>query len=197
MVLGLTGKYCAGKNLAGEILGEMGFHVIDVDKLGHRALEDSHDALRERFGNEVITSEGKVDRRAVGSIVFKDRKALADLEAIVHPSMCRMVREEVENCRDRGVVINAAILFKMGLHSDCDGVIWIDAPLISRLKRGLKRDSLGFFRTIERIFAQRQLIPQHWKNHVDIYTIRNSGDRSVLKELISGGISYFDSKLRS
>ena len=87
MVVGLTGKYCAGKNEAARVFAERGFRVVDVDRLGHQALEASRDEIAARFGPGVMDPHGGVDRKKLGKLVFGDRKKLRDLEDIVHPLM--------------------------------------------------------------------------------------------------------------
>ena len=91
MLLGLTGGYCVGKNAVAAILEKRGWTCIDVDALGHEAVELARDAIVARFGTGVIGSDGRVDRKAVARIVFADPAALADQEAIVHPVAIRLL----------------------------------------------------------------------------------------------------------
>ena len=87
IVVGLTGKYCAGKNLVSSRFEHRGIPVLDVDKLGHDAIKSSHDILLKCFGTGIVGQSGEVDRKRLGAIVFSDAAQLARLEAIVHPKM--------------------------------------------------------------------------------------------------------------
>lgn len=174
MILGITGKYCSGKNHISSILEKKGYHIIDVDKLGHSALKQEEERVISRFGREILTEGGQIDRKKLGSIVFSDPEALRDLEALIHPVMVEAARVEAEQLRSSGVVINAAILFKMQLHRLCDLVIWVEAPLLERFFRALKRDDQDIRKILSRIWAQRGLRSQLFKDSVDIYKVRNS-----------------------
>ena len=73
MIIGLTGKICAGKDTFASLLPEDRFAVIDVDALGHEALAENKDKVAEAFGADVIRSDGTVDRKKLGAIVFSDK----------------------------------------------------------------------------------------------------------------------------
>lgn len=186
MVVGVTGKYCAGKNAVSQILEGQGYRPIDVDRLGHRALEEKRERVIERFGAGIVDADGRIDRRALGAIVFADPKALRTLEETIHPAMVGYVREEIEGGEGRGFVINAAILFHMGLHPLCDRILWVDAPFFLRLRRALRRDKLPVHQILRRMWSQRKLSPQPYRNLVDIYTVRNSGNIQKLSASVLG-----------
>ncbi|MFP4484640.1 MAG: dephospho-CoA kinase [Spirochaetota bacterium] len=224
MIVGVAGKYCAGKNTVSHILENHGYRVIDVDTLGHRALEERKDAIAERFGPGVLKSTEEeptggaaaapesapgagsngalsvdrsgdsaradrsrptarlthVDRRALGARVFGNDRARRDLEAIVHPVMVRWVRDFVRDLAGAPGVINAALLFPMGLHKECDRVIWVTAPLPTRILRARARDGLGVVEILRRFRAQRRLLPQQSSRDVEIHTVENRGSSEVL-----------------
>ena len=69
MIIGLTGTSCSGKNLVAETMEKKGFFVVDEDKLGHVALDMNQERLVDVFGPDILT-DGKVDRRKLGPIVF-------------------------------------------------------------------------------------------------------------------------------
>lgn len=184
MVVGVSGKYCAGKSTVADLLeAEWGFLQIDVDALGHQALERRRDEVLSRFGSGIVV-DGRIDRRRLGGIVFGNPQALADLESIVHPEMIAMVEETIRREAERDVVVNAAILFKMGLDRLCDTVIWVEAPVLRRIFRARRRDRLPFLQILKRLNAQRGMKPQSSRGDVDIHTVRNSGNLEALKRRI-------------
>ena len=185
MVAGVTGKYCAGKSILAKILtDEYGFLEIDVDKLGHRALEEKSAEIAAAFGNEVADG-GRIDRRKLGDIVFSDRRALERLEAIVHPAMRAWVVEFIDAHPESDITVNAAVLFTMGLEKLCDLVIVVGAPLFARIRRARSRDSLGLLQIIRRFASQRNMRLQSPAEDVDIYTVYNDGDRTALAGRVS------------
>jgi dephospho-CoA kinase len=174
LLLGLTGPYCAGKNFAGGILAEKGFAVLDVDKLGHVALENQKDAVAARFGNGVLGADGRIDRRALGAFVFGKPRELAALEDIVHPEVNRLTLEWMEPRRNSDCVINAALLHKSGAFTMLDAVIFIRAPYIARMLRARRRDGLPF-REIRRRFNSQRFDVYYSGEKTDIYYINNCG----------------------
>ena len=82
MIIGLTGKSCAGKDTVASMLSADRFSVIDVDALGHVALEANHGRLREAFGDSIFRPDGTVDRKILGPIVFSDPSKLGLLDSI-------------------------------------------------------------------------------------------------------------------
>lgn len=178
LILGLAGPYCAGKSSAAEILTTWGYEEIDVDALGHSAREVRRAEVLRRFGT--------VDRRELGSIVFSDPRALQDLEEILHPWMRSEAERRVKAVVERNGLglVNAALLFPMGLQAVCDAVLWIDAPPLLRFFRARKRDGTGIKQFIERMHAQRKLYPQKDREDVDIITIVNLGSRRRLEKLL-------------
>jgi dephospho-CoA kinase len=179
-LIGLTGGYCAGKNLVGSMLEKRGFLVIDVDKLGHAALEQAKDEVARVFGPDAITPEGNVDRRALGRLVFGKPKDLAKLEAIVHPIAIRMTDEIVEKHPERTIVVNAALLYRMPITTRCDFILVVKAPFLLRALRGMNRDRLSFAQVLSRMARQRTLRPQRSQEFVDRYTIGNWGNPARL-----------------
>jgi dephospho-CoA kinase len=181
MVVGVAGKYCAGKSTAAQILAEAGYRIIDVDRLGHEALSRRVQDVRRTFGDEYITAEGAVDRKRLGGLVFTDKTALRRLERIVHPEMVEMVRERLAadragtGNRSPRTVVNAALLFPMGLDSLCSAVVWVRAPLLTRLRRARRRDGLPVTDILKRFWVQRELEPQPSRSNVDIHTVENRG----------------------
>jgi dephospho-CoA kinase len=163
MIIGLTGGYCAGKNAVADILAKEGWACIDVDKLGHEAIEMGRDSIVRRFGTAVLAGDGRLDRRALARIVFSDRAALADQEAIVHPIAIRLLDEAVTRLeaaaraagREPRICVNAALLHRTERIAACDSVIEVRASLPVRVARGMRRDGTGVLATLRRITRQR------------------------------------------
>ena len=175
MIIGIAGKYCSGKNVIAGFIREYGFMVIDVDAIGHTVLEREREKIISAFGMSVVDETGNVDRAKLGELIFGNRRNRAVLESILHPAMVKEVKEIISKSGGN-IVINAAILFRMGLHQLCDFVICVKAPFIIRLVRALKRDKLPVFHALKRLFDQRRICPKSGRYQVDIYNVRNSGN---------------------
>lgn len=149
MVIGITGKYCSGKSIACKVFGEHGYRIIDVDRLGHEALEIKKDEVIRAFGKEIIGGDN-IDRKKLGKIVFKDLEARKKLEAIVHPYMIKRVRSMVGD----KTVINAALLIEMCLFVLCDFVIAVETREEISIERGVLRDGITREEAADRFKAQ-------------------------------------------
>jgi dephospho-CoA kinase len=174
MVVGVTGGYCSGKTLACSVFEASGFSSIDVDCIGHEVLEEMKDNVAREFG-ETVLKEGRVDRKALGTAVFRSPEKKSKLEEILHPSMIRIVEKRVRGGRDS--VINAALLIEMRLHRLCDFVIALQTDEEVVVQRGMKRDGISREEVLLRIGSQ---IPIKEKLQYVDKVIDNSGTVSEL-----------------
>jgi len=113
-------------------LAEHGAIVIDYDQLAREAVEPGTAALAaitERFGADVIAADGTLDRPALGSVVFGDDAARADLESITHPAIFELVAAAESAVPDDGVVVHDhPLLVEKGMTAFCDLVVVVDVP---------------------------------------------------------------------
>ncbi|HVO40484.1 MAG TPA: dephospho-CoA kinase [Spirochaetia bacterium] len=183
MVLGLTGRYCAGKDTAARALAARGYRVIDADALAHDALAEQAEKVFAAFGQGVQAPGGGVDRRALGRIVFGDDAARERLEAIIHPPVVQKIKQMLAAPGD--AVINAPLLHKAGLHALCNAVLFVRAPALIRLIRAMRRDSLSLRDAIARLSSQRDVRPQSNGPAVDTYNVPNWGSARALERRIA------------
>jgi dephospho-CoA kinase len=140
LVIGLTGGVGAGKSEVARLLGEHGFRVIDSDKEAKAALDrpEVREELVKWWGEQVLRSDGTIDRRAVANIVFSDEAERTRLEQLVHP----LVKADRAAFVDRaaregkkGVVVDAPLLLEAGSDKECDVVVFVDSTPELRLAR--------------------------------------------------------------
>ncbi|MFW5826647.1 MAG: dephospho-CoA kinase [Alkalispirochaeta sp.] len=193
-VIGVAGKCCAGKDMVTGWLLEHGRREINVDRIGHEALAAEHPRIVATFGREIVDDRGTIDRRKLGRIVFADRDQLHRLERIVHPWMRERVRRDIEEWRgssssdgsggdgpgERGLVINAALLFSMELDTLCDAVLLVRAPLWQRFQRARRRDDLSLPQILRRLWTQRGLDAQALSSPAETITVENGRTPEVL-----------------
>lgn len=141
--VGLTGGIGSGKSTVSALLAEHGAVVIDYDQLARDVVavgSPTLDVIAERFGAEILSSDGSLDRPALGSIVFGDPQALGDLNAITHPAIRELA---VTRERDAGtdsdsaavVVHDNPLLIEMGAAASCDVVVVVDVPVEVQVDR--------------------------------------------------------------
>jgi dephospho-CoA kinase len=195
VVLGLTGKYCSGKNMAGRVFTDRGWYELDVDRFGHDALTEKTAQVVRVFGEVVLSVDGSIDRKRLGSIVFNNKAYLRRLESIIHPEMADRCKQEINSNKNRNILINAAILHHMGLNGLCDSVLWVESDLFTRISRARARDSISLIQILKRIYGQRKLDAKYWVEDVDIHIIRNMGTRVSLETEINTLIDMFEERV--
>jgi len=166
IVIGLTGNIATGKSTVAALLAELGAHVIDADRVAHRAMAPggpAYQAVLDAFGTDLVRPDGSIDRRRLGQIVFGDPAALARLEAIVHPAVFDLVRAEIERIAanwqgdepEPVVVIEAIKLLEAGMSVTlCDQVWVVTAPPTQQLRRLVKQRGLSEAEARQRMAVQ-------------------------------------------
>ncbi|WP_461766454.1 dephospho-CoA kinase [Pseudothermotoga sp.] len=188
LVVGLTGRTGSGKSTVANMLKQFGASVIDVDKIGHEVLQDESvkEELRQLFGSEIFSGD-EIDRVKLGRIVFDDEEKLKALEKIVHPLIRERVSKRLESMSGV-VVLDAAILKRIGLDKLCDAIITVkcdDEKIIERLRaKGLTEVEIK-----KRLFAQRDISEEGFivENDSDIESLREKVIH-IYKQLLKGGV---------
>ena len=175
MIIGLTGKYCAGKNHAADLLEKRGIPVLDVDKLGYQVLESEKEAIFAQFGDELKKSDGSLDRRLLGRIVFGNPEKLAILEGIVHPPVNRLTSEWITAQKGVPCAINAALLHRSTAFNSLNCIIVVSAPFLTRFFRAKLRDRLPWREILRRFASQKDFNAQYLSINAEIYKVENSG----------------------
>ena len=148
-LIGLAGGVASGKSLIAEQLRRVGAAVISADKLAHEVLkyEEVKREARRRWGDGIFNADGQIDRVALAKIVFgpppDGPRELEILEQLTHPEVGRLAREEIERLnREKAcaaIVLDVPLLIEAGWNKFCDKIIFVDAPLQTRMKRALAR----------------------------------------------------------
>jgi dephospho-CoA kinase len=180
-IIGLTGTYCAGKNHAAALLEKRGLPVLDVDKLGHQALETGKEAVFARFGADLKNPDGTVNRRLLGERVFENPVEMAALQDLVHPAANRLTEDWLAS-QSGNCVVNAALLHKSSAFCRLDFIILIEAPFFTRLLRARQRDRLPLPLLLRRFASQKDFYPQYLSGKADIYKVGNPGFFCLLLE---------------
>ena len=127
LIIGLTGNIASGKSAVMRLAAEQGALTIDADKIVHELMDHDPDiqaAIAVAFGSEVRREDGRINRRALGQIVFNDLAALQDLEAMLHPAVRVVVAERISASPSAIVFIEAIKLLEGDLAKACHQ-IWV------------------------------------------------------------------------
>ena len=147
-VIGITGQTGAGKTTALKEIERLGGCVLDADAVYHQLLEKDaalRDELQARFG-PLEDGTGRIDRKKLGNVVFRDADALADLNAIAHRYVGqeldrRLARAEQEGCPL--AAIDAIALLESGAGKRCCATVAVTAPPEVRIRRIMAREGIS------------------------------------------------------
>lgn len=180
----VTGGIGAGKSEVCSCLSSAGIPVYDSDSRT-KALYDENpglvEALEKEFGTTLRNADGKLDRCRLAQIIFSDSGKLFRLESVVHPAVYEdFVRwRETMAQENRIVVMESAIFLDKPLfHPLADVVMYVDAPVETRVGRIIARDGCTKDEALLRMANQKQD-----RTSVD-YVITNDGDLGQLKQQV-------------
>ena len=148
-IYGLTGKTGAGKSTVAALLKEKGWHVIDGDVLARQVTEIGSPVLQtlaDAFGADILRPDGSLDRKGLVRKVNSLPDGKQKLDAITHPAIDVLVREDVRKAQNAGFercVFDAAALLESPSKALCEKIIVVFAPEDVRLARILARDGLS------------------------------------------------------
>ena len=189
MIFGITGGTGCGKTTALQAIRELGGIIIDCDAVYHALLQTDKALLQKietRFPGTV--KAGVLDRKALGRVVFSDKQALLDLNAISHKAVKQEVLRMLENA-PKLAAIDAIELFDGGLAALCDFTVAITAPEEDRIQRLLSRDGITREYAVNRIRAQKP--ESYFRENCD-YILENTGSR---EDFLRKCLAFFRQKV--
>lgn len=204
MVIGITGGIGCGKSTALNILKEnFSAHIIDADKVAHRLMEPFNPAynnVKASFGDKIIGSDGFIDRKRLGQIVFNDKEKLKCLNSIVHPMVKEAIKAEIKDINEKNlyksatahldknvlIAVEAALFIEAGYMDICDELWYIYTDNESRIERLIK--SRGYTREKAESIIGSQLSDNEFRRHCHI-VIDNSGSESDTKAQIAATLN--------
>ncbi len=156
IVVGLTGGIGAGKSTVSKLLAERGAAIVDADQIARDLQSPGNPVLEqmaERFGAQIINDDSSLDRAAVAAIVFSDKSALDDLNAIVHPAMQAEIQRQID------------------LNAGSDRVVVLDFPLLGENPRkGLAATivvDIPYELAVERVVEYRGMDESDARNRIN------------------------------
>ena len=139
ILVGLTGGIGSGKSTVSAALAAHGAVIIDADQITRELQAPGQPLLGElaaRFGSEILTSDGALDRPALAAIAFSNAEALADLNKIVHPAVGREIaRRMAEAAQTEQIVVMDIPLLTENPREGLQGIIVVDVPVETQVDR--------------------------------------------------------------
>ncbi|GHT45940.1 dephospho-CoA kinase [Endomicrobiia bacterium] len=195
MIIGLTGGIATGKSESAKCFDLLGAYSIDADAVSRELTAKGMPALRELvkiFGNDILYSNGVLDRKKLAYIIFSDKQAKLQIEKILHAYIIAHINVIISHkISQHNIVINAPLLFEVGLDAICDKTIVIWVPYAIEAKRLALRDNLNVDEIKKRIGSQ-----MHMEEKVKLadFVIDNTGSKKDLRNKISDLYKLLTSK---
>lgn len=183
-VIGLTGGIASGKSTISNLFKDLDIPVIDGDKIARDVLINNTsmlDRIVSVFGNQILNSDGSLNRKLLGNIVFNSNQMLEALNTIMHPEIRSAILDKIEYHRVKGekcCVVDAALLMEGVFIGFFDILIIVYVSKDMQLKRLIEREHIGTGEALSRIKSQ---MPFEEKRKFADYIIDNSFDLEYTK----------------
>lgn len=154
LTIGLTGGIASGKSAVADEFIRLGVEVVDADRIAREVVAPGQPALEEirrAFGDDIVQTDGSLDRRRLRKTVFADAEARKRLEAIVHPRVRERLLRAREEATSEYVILMVPLLVESGMSELVDRVLVVDVPPEIQAERLTARDA------IDAALAQRMI----------------------------------------
>lgn len=190
-LVGLTGGIGSGKSTVAARFTELGAEVIDADAIAREVVEPGGPALPglvERFGDDILQEDGRLDRRALAAVAFADDRSRADLDRLTHPHVAGRIASRIselggrEDARaDQIVVVDHPLLIETQQTARFDAVVAVLAPSDVRVARLCENRGLDRADVEARMRAQ---VDDAARRAAATHLIDNSGDLDGLHDRV-------------
>jgi dephospho-CoA kinase len=176
--VGLTGSIGVGKSFVASVFAELGCHVLDADVTAREVVmpgTQGLNAITQEFGEEILNTDGTLNRKQLGALVFADEEKRQRLNHILHPFIIAR-QDEIMNAWEaedpNGIgIIDAALMIESGGYKRFDKLIVVHCRSEVQLERLMLRDKLSRAEAERRISSQ---MPQEEKQKFADYLIDTS-----------------------
>jgi len=137
-IVGVTGVFGSGKTSVAKIFSKFGACVLDADRVAHEALEKTSPVYKKitaLFKEVELSKSGRLDRKKIAQIIFRDSAKRKKLESIVHPYVLKRLLGNAKASRKNIVILEVPLLFEASFDRYCDKVVTVGASKEAIYKR--------------------------------------------------------------
>jgi|GEM_PF-587822 dephospho-CoA kinase len=156
-IIGLTGNIATGKSVVMRLAAQKGALTLDADQVVHEIMDQDarlQAAIADAFGEQVRTADGRIDRPALGTLVFNDPEAMRTLEGMIHPVVRQVIFQRIGASAAGVVLIEAIKLLEGELAQMCDQIWVTDCAATTQIERLMVCRGLDQEAAILRVQAQ-------------------------------------------
>jgi dephospho-CoA kinase len=162
-IIGLTGGIASGKSTVAKMLRELNIPVVDADEEARLAVEKGEKAYYDIvsfFGEDILLSDGSIDRAKLGGIIFPNPEKRAVLNSIVHPAIKERMLTKQKQYTEAGnevIVLDIPLLFEGKNNYEIDKIIVVYVDEQTQLERLMSRNQFRKNEALSRINSQMPL----------------------------------------
>ncbi len=183
IIIGLTGPTGAGKSSAATICKKLSVKHIDCDIIARKATEKGEEGLTavcEVFGNDILNTDGTLNRKVLAKKAFKDADSTELLNKTLLPIVKKMVLKEIDCDK---VLLDAPTLFESGIDKICYKTVAVLSDKEIRLKRILARDNITTEQALLRINAGKN--DDFYKEKCDFVIYNNADENTFMDDFLN------------
>lgn len=165
----ITGSIGSGKSTVSQIIRDLGFEVIDSDKVNKKLLEKggaNFNAIKNDPDFNQVFDGDILDKKALAKLIFSDPKLMDKLNKITHPNIINTIENEIEKTKDPYVFIEIPLYYQMPIRFRADKVIYVESDRHIQSQRLEARDDIDHSYAIEKITKQEDLVDKRDKDEI-------------------------------
>ena len=175
-VIGITGGIASGKTNVSNVCKELGYKVIDSDKIARDLSKKGYplyDAILKEFGPDYLNEDGDLDRKKLAKLVFNNQDIKERMDKITHPLIVEEIKKQIKEIDDELIFVDIPLLFEAKLDYLCDKVICVFLKKKLQVERLMQRDGIDEDYALAKIHSQMDL---YMKKELSDYVIDTKGD---------------------
>ena len=146
MIVGLTGGIGSGKTAVSDLFQDLGITIVDADLASRVVVEKGREELNkiaEHFGEDILTSNGDLDRAKLREVIFKSEEEKLWLESLLHPAIVSQIQKELDSSNSPYTILVSPLLLETDQKNFCSTVLVVDVPVETQIERTSKRDNVS------------------------------------------------------
>ena len=184
ITLGITGRSGCGKSTVTAVFAAHSVPLADADQISREILLPGSPllpTLAERFGGDILTADGTLNRRLLADRAFATPEGKAALDGLTHPEIVRRIRAAKQAALASGAplfVLDGAVIVGTAAQAECDRLCVVTAPFETSVSRIMARDGISAEMAARRLNAQT---PEETLTAQADYVLRNDTDLARLQ----------------
>ena len=146
MIVGLTGGIGSGKTAVSDLFQDLGITIVDADLASRVVVEKGREELNkiaEHFGEDILTSDGELDRAKLREVIFNSEEEKLWLESLLHPAIASQIQKELDSSISPYTILVSPLLLETNQKNFCSTVLVVDVPVETQIERTSQRDNVS------------------------------------------------------